>query len=113
MRLSYTNPLTGERASRDAGVRFVHIDGVVLEVRHYYRSRGLWTVHAYRDHFHVDVALDWVKTGKDIVLVDVRRRNLLDRLARYTRTEEWTQKRAEWLELTKATRIGEAWTRNC
>lgn len=102
MRLSYTNPLTGEQASRDAGVRFVQIDGVVLEVRHHYRSRGLWTVHAYRDHLPVDVALDWVKTGKDIVIVDVRRRTLLDRLARYVRTEEWAQKRDMWKERTRA-----------
>jgi hypothetical protein len=100
MRLSYTNPITGHRVSRDAGVRYLQIDGVVLEVRHYYRSRDAWSIHAYRDHFSTDVALDWVRSGKDIVIADVRRKGLLDQLARYINSDEWATKRQSWLNLT-------------
>lgn len=101
MRLSYTNPITGQRVSRDAGVRYLQVDGVVLEIRHSYRCKGMWTLHAYRDHFDTDTALDWVKSGKDVVLVDVRRAALLDRLARYIATDEWEARRQAWLDLTE------------
>lgn len=101
MRLSYTNPITGQRVSRDAGVRYLQIDGVVLEVRHYYRSRSGWSLHAYRDHFSSDVALGWVRSGNDIVLVAARRASLLDQLASYIDSDEWAAKRQTWLNLTE------------
>lgn len=101
MRLSYTNPITGRRASRDEGVRYLQVEGVVLEVRHHYRSRDIWTIHAYRDHLSVDVALDFVRSGRDVVLVDVRRAALLRRLSLYINSEEWQAKKQDWLNLTQ------------
>lgn len=104
IRFSYTNPITGQRVSRDTGKRFVEIDDVVLEVEHTYRGRGLWTASAYSDHLDPRAVLEWIEAGNLVFLFAHRRSDLVTKLAEYVTTDEWAAKRKAWLALPKAKR---------
>lgn len=102
IRLSYTNPITGERASRDAGRQYVEIDGVLLVVTHVYRSQlPDWSAEAYTDHLESRAHLEWAEAGNAFGFAHVRRRNLLAQIAADIGTEEWKQKRDAWLAVPR------------
>jgi hypothetical protein len=106
IRLSYTNPMTGGRVSRDDGRRFTEVDGTVLVVEHTYRARGLWTASLYTDHLDTRAVIDWLKADGQVFVFASRRRDLVAAVEKYVRTEDWRERRAVWLQLPKAARAG-------
>ena len=102
IRLSYTNPITGQTEARSNGRQYVEIDGVVLLVTHYYRSRTPdWSAEAYTDHLQPAAVLTWAKTGNCFGFAHIRRRDLLEQIATCVGTEEWQTKRTALLALPK------------
>jgi hypothetical protein len=101
--LSYTNPITGRTETRDNGRQYVEIDGLVLVVTHYYRSRTPdWSARAFTDHLDSLAVLEWAKAGNAIGFAHVRRRDLLEQIAACVGTEEWQQKRDALLAIPRA-----------
>ncbi|PRH78386.1 hypothetical protein C6N75_15235 [Streptomyces solincola] len=103
IRLSYTDPITGVRAPRDAGRQYVEVDGVLLVVTHVYRSRGFpdWSAEAYTDHLESRAHLEWAKGGNAFGFAHIRRRDLLAQIAAYTEIKDWAEKRAAWLAVPR------------
>ncbi|MFC9280922.1 hypothetical protein [Streptomyces collinus] len=99
--LSYTNPMTGQTVSRDWGERYTEIDGLVLVVEHYYRSRSAWTAHLFTDHIEAMPLADWARTDGHLTFAHVRRRELLQQIAECVGSEEWREKRARWMALPR------------
>ncbi|MFZ3557127.1 hypothetical protein [Streptomyces sp. BH055] len=109
--LSYTNPVTGERSPRDTGRQYVEIDGVLLVVTHYYRSRTPdWSAEAFTDHLESRGHLEWALAGHAFGFAHIRRRDLLAQIAACVGTEEWVQKRAAWLAVPRARRVSRRYT---
>jgi hypothetical protein len=106
IRLSYTDPVTGAVIARDWGKQYVVIDGVVLVVKHIYRARAgqCWEADAYTDHLEVGPMVEWAKAGGHFGFAHVRRRLLLEQIAREVGTEEWRQKRDAWRALPRSRR---------
>lgn len=103
IRLSYTNPITGQTEPRSNGRQYAEIDGVVLVVKHYYRSRTPdWSARAYTDHLDSAAVLEWARAGNALGFGHVRRRNLLEQIAACVGTEEWQQKRDALLAIPRA-----------
>ncbi|MFD7764107.1 hypothetical protein [Streptomyces microflavus] len=102
IRLTYTNPVTGDRESRDAGRQYVGIDGVVFVVTHIYRSRiPNWSAEAFTEHLESSAALEWAKAGHAFGFAHIRRRDLLAQIVATAGTEEWKQKRDAWLAVPR------------
>ncbi|MCL8016950.1 hypothetical protein [Streptomyces sp. AS02] len=102
IRLSYTNPITGCTEARSNGRQYVEIDGIVLVVNHYYRSRTPdWSARAYTDHLDSTAVLEWAKAGNALGFGHVRRRDLLEQIAASVGTQEWQQKRDALLAIPR------------
>lgn len=106
--LSYTNPITGRTEVPSNGLQYVEIDGVLLVVKHHYRSRTPdWAAEAYTDHLDSAAVLEWAKAGNAFGFAHIRRRNLLEQIAACVGTEEWQQKREALLAIPRP-----RWSRN-
>ncbi|MER7497100.1 hypothetical protein ABT033_31445 [Streptomyces pharetrae] len=107
IRLSYTDPVTGRVRARDWGEQYVVINGVVLVVKHIYRARSgqCWEADAYTDHLETMPMVEWAKAGGHFGFVHVRRRLLLEQIAREVGTQEWQQKKAAWLAVPRSRRV--------
>lgn len=102
IRLSFTNPITGRTMARDWGEQYVEIDGLVLVVKHHYRSRSpLWSAELFTDHIEVMPMVEWAQSGGLLTFAHVRRRQLLEQIAEYVGTDEWKEKRAGWMALPR------------
>ncbi|MEV0437677.1 hypothetical protein AB0I84_21170 [Streptomyces spectabilis] len=107
--LSYTDPMTGQapRHKRYREVQYVDIDGVVLVVHHYHRSRApQWTAKPYMDHLSAEAYAAWVQhlstqPGSGLVFAHIRRRDLLGQIAKEIGNEEWKRGRDAWLALPR------------
>ncbi|WP_413100832.1 hypothetical protein [Streptomyces sp. Inha503] len=107
--LSYTDPLTGQapHQKRYREVQYADIDGVVLVVHHYHRSRyPEWTAKPYMGHLSSEANVTWVQhlsahPGCGLIFAHIRRRDLREQIANSVGTEEWTRGREAWLALPR------------
>jgi hypothetical protein len=104
MRLSYTNPITGQRISRDTGRMYTEIDQVVLEIEHTYRSKGLWTASLCTERIAYQPLIEWTEGDGQVFIFASTRRELAERIAEYVTTQEWREKRSAWLHLVALTK---------
>ncbi|RLU79929.1 hypothetical protein CTZ27_35855 [Streptomyces griseocarneus] len=107
--LSYTDPMTGQapRQQRYREVQYIDVDGVVLVVHHYHRSRAPeWSAKPYVNHLSSDAYVTWVKhlstqPGGGLVFAHVRRRDLLAQIVKAMGGEEWVRSRDFWNALPR------------
>ncbi|MFJ4342662.1 hypothetical protein [Streptomyces sp. NPDC088915] len=107
--LSYTDPMTGRapRSTRYRDTQYADLDGVVLVVRHAHRSRtGLWSAEPYERHLHGSAYAIWAEHLKDgagggLIFAHIRRRDLLEQIAKAVGTEEWIKAREAWMSLPR------------